>query len=118
MPDAKDVGMICTQKGRVIYERKKSVWHFRDFFRIGKKQNLRFWLVPGRLWLEFLDKAFGLFGGEDGLGEMPVQMEDWDTKRMSTKYFEYIPPGFSFGQTDEIAIVFVNRDVKEGLDNG
>ncbi len=118
MPDAKVKGMITTQQGRVVYDRKKHKFSFRDFFRIGKKINLRFWLIPANKWLGLLGILDDAFGPDQPLGRMPTEMVDWDVysrTRMRTLTIEALGAG-EFATKSDIAIIFVNQEVKEKLD--
>jgi hypothetical protein len=75
MPRPEPGKKITTQLGRVVYDRKPKKWRFGDLLRIGKRLNYRFWIMPGVIWLNLLERIFG-FEFPDGFGPMPIEHTD------------------------------------------
>lgn len=104
MPRANPLQPITTKFGRVVYDRKPKAWRLRDVFRVGKKVNLRFWLIPGNTWLRFLNFILGSDLQTD-FGAMPIEeVGSFEAKKIQKLTKKSVDIGLESG------LVFINQD--------
>lgn len=107
MPRPEPGETITTQLGRVVYDRKPKKFTLRDGIRIGKRIKWRFFLIPGVLWLDFIDRILGTEFA-DALGSRPLLQVKTKSSMVENNPEELLE------LADASAVVFVKGDPESG----